>query len=181
MVPGYEEASAIDQHPSETQGKHQEEGQSNSKENGPNKREFFVSGRRPTGGVFSTENGRAKLFPITLNRRPHGLRLMTIRSEGQFNTVVYEEEDRYRGQERRDIILLAANDIAQLGLKENQFVRVESSSGEMNVLVRTGNIKTGNAAMYYPEANILVPREVDQHSRTPSFKDIAIHITPAEA
>ena len=27
---------------------------------------------------------------------------MTLRSEGQFNTVVYEEEDRYRGQERRD-------------------------------------------------------------------------------
>ncbi len=31
---------------------------------------------------------------------------MTVRSEGQFNTVVYEEEDIYRGQERRDVILM---------------------------------------------------------------------------
>ena len=33
---------------------------------------------------------------------------MTVRSEGQFNTVVYEEEDIYRGQERRDVILMNA-------------------------------------------------------------------------
>ncbi len=31
---------------------------------------------------------------------------MTVRSEGQFNTVVYEEEDIYRGQDRRDVILM---------------------------------------------------------------------------
>ncbi len=31
------------------------------------------------------------------------MRLMTIRSEGQFNTVVYEEEDIYRAQDRRDV------------------------------------------------------------------------------
>ena len=31
---------------------------------------------------------------------------MTVRSEGQFNTVVYEEEDLYRGQDRRDVILM---------------------------------------------------------------------------
>ena len=31
---------------------------------------------------------------------------MTVRSEGQFNTVVYEEEDIYRAQERRDVILM---------------------------------------------------------------------------
>ena len=35
-------------------------------------------------------------------RPPGRLRMMTIRSEGQFNTVVYEEQDIYRGQERRE-------------------------------------------------------------------------------
>ena len=44
------------------------------------------------------------------------LRLMTVRSEGQFNTVVYEEEDIYRGQERRDVILMNRADIDRLGL-----------------------------------------------------------------
>ena len=29
---------------------------------------------------------------------------MTLRSEGQFNTVVYEDEDVYRGNERRDVV-----------------------------------------------------------------------------
>ena len=45
------------------------------------------------------------------------LRLMTVRSEGQFNTVVYEEEDIYRGQERRDVILMNPADIERLGLR----------------------------------------------------------------
>ena len=45
------------------------------------------------------------------------LRLMTVRSEGQFNTVVYEEEDIYRGQERRDVILMNRADIERLGLQ----------------------------------------------------------------
>jgi hypothetical protein len=30
--------------------------------------------------------------------------------------------------------------------------------------------------MYYPEANVLVPREVDPFSRTPAFKNIAVSI-----
>ena len=43
---------------------------------------------------------------------------MTVRSEGQFNTVVYETEDFYRGQERRDVILLHPDDAARLGFAE---------------------------------------------------------------
>jgi len=38
---------------------------------------------------------------------------MTIRSEGQFNTVVYEEEDLYRNQTRRDIVLMHPDDISR--------------------------------------------------------------------
>ena len=47
-------------------------------------------------------------LPAVARRRESQLRLMTVRSEGQFNTVVYEEEDIYRGQERRDVILMNA-------------------------------------------------------------------------
>ena len=49
---------------------------------------------------------------------------MTVRSEGQFNTVVYEDEDIYRGQERRDVILLHPDDMRRLGLAEDQRVTV---------------------------------------------------------
>ena len=59
------------------------------------------------------------------------LRLMTIRSEGQFNTVVYEDYDLYRGVERRDVILMHPEDIASRALKPGQRVRVKSEAGEL--------------------------------------------------
>jgi len=46
-------------------------------------------------------------------------------------------------------------------------------------LVRPIDIRPGNAAMYYPEANVLVPRHIDAASRTPAFKDVLVEVTPS--
>jgi anaerobic selenocysteine-containing dehydrogenase len=118
-----------------------------------------------------------------LDRASGALRLMTVRSEGQFNTVVYEEEDLYRGQDRRDVILLHPVDLARLRLTENRRVTVHSEIGAMaDVLVRAfDRIKPGNALMYYPEANVLVPRRVDPRSKTPAFKSVWITIEKGAA
>jgi anaerobic selenocysteine-containing dehydrogenase len=107
-----------------------------------------------------------------LQGRTGELRLITGRSEGQFNTVVYEEEDLYRGQDRRDVILVNPQDMKRLGLTENEPVTVRSEIGSMSgILVRPfPQIKEGNALMYYPEANQLVSRRTDKLSRTPAFK-----------
>ena len=103
---------------------------------------------------------------------------MTIRSEGQFNTVVYEEEDLYRHQERRDVILMNPADIARLGLVVDQRVVVRREAGVMTgVLVRDLDIRAGNAAMYFPEANILVPSRADPESHTPAFKNVVVSVT----
>lgn len=102
---------------------------------------------------------------------------MTLRSEGQFNTVVYEEQDIYRGQERRDVILMNAADIRRLRLREDQKVTVCNQVGSMpNILVREFDLPSGNAAMYYPEANVLIPREADPLSKTPRFKSVLVEI-----
>jgi anaerobic selenocysteine-containing dehydrogenase len=103
---------------------------------------------------------------------------MTVRSEGQFNTVVYEEEDLYRGQDRRDVILLHPDDIGRLRLQAEQQVTIRSEIGRLdNILVRPfSNIKPGNALMYYPEANVLVPRKADEQSKTPAFKGVVVRI-----
>ncbi len=102
---------------------------------------------------------------------------MTIRSEGQFNTVVYEEQDIYRGQNRRDVILMNQADIDAMGLTENDTVTVSNETAEMHrVLVRAFDIRAGNAAMYFPEANVLVPRRADPNARTPAFKSVRIRI-----
>lgn len=109
------------------------------------------------------------------------LRLMTIRSEGQFNTVVYEDYDLYRGIDRRDVLMLHPDDIAVLGLEEGQRVTVRSAAGEMPgiLVVKFEHIRAGNAAMYYPESNVLVPKFADPHSKTPAFKSIEIEVLAA--
>jgi anaerobic selenocysteine-containing dehydrogenase len=55
---------------------------------------------------------------------------------------------------------------------------VRSRVGEMrNILVREADIRAGNAAMYYPEANVLVPRDLDPESRTPAFKHVVVELS----
>lgn len=150
------------------------------REIGSSKKEFHVPGRAVDDYKFPTPTGRAKFHAVSLPETglPDGqLRMMTLRSEGQFNSVVYDEEDLYRGQERRDVILLNSDDIRRLGLKPDDRVRVKSEAGEMRlILVRPFDIRAGNAAMYYPEANALVPHSVDPLSKTPAFKSVAISI-----
>ncbi|MEX0677583.1 MAG: FdhF/YdeP family oxidoreductase [Pirellulales bacterium] len=147
------------------------------------KKEFRISGRRLDEPRFPTASGRARLHvhPLPeLSAAGDTLRLMTVRSEGQFNTVVYEEEDLYRGQDRRDVILIHPLDLARLGLKGDAPVTVRSEAGTMNVLARAfDKIRPGNALAYYPEANVLVPRHCDPASRTPAFKNVVITVEPA--
>ena len=46
----------------------------------------------------------------------------------------------------------------------------------MSVVVAFADLPPGNAAMYYPEANLLVPRNLDPESGTPAFKSVAVRI-----
>src|SRR2546427_2948792 len=82
------------------------------------RREFTIAGRTFHETRFATPDGRARLHPTPLpDFAPVAgeFRLMTLRSEGQFNTVVYEEEDLYRGNRRRDVVMMAAEDAARVG------------------------------------------------------------------
>lgn len=147
------------------------------------KAEFQIAGRTFHTPQFPTPSGKAQLRPHVLPDllgQPDELRLMTIRSEGQFNTVVYEEYDLYRGIEQRDVILLHPDDMQRRNLFDGQPVCVKSATGEMRGLrvAKFDKIRPGNAAMYYPEANILVPRSADPRSKTPAFKCISITVHP---
>src|SRR5262249_5170525 len=115
------------------------------------RKEFHITGRLLHAPTFNTPSGKASFAAIDLPALPleqGQLRLMTVRSEGQFNTVVYEEEDVYRGQDRRDVILMSRHDIERLGLQADQRVTVRSGAGELrNILVRPYDIRAGNALM----------------------------------
>ena len=158
IIPGYEKIGQIDR----------------------TREEFQIAGRTLHSLRFPTPSGRAqfKTHPIPPLPSSDGqLRLMTVRSEGQFNTVVYEEEDIYRGQDRRDVILMNRTDIDRLGLTADQRVTVRSTVGEMqNILVREYEIRAGNVLMYFPEANRLVPSLTDPASKTPAFKSVLVQV-----
>lgn len=161
VVPGYGEVGAIDK----------------------TRREFQIDGRTFHAPRFATGDGRARLHVHSWRPRPKPTgrwRLMTVRSEGQFNTVVYEEADLYRGQTRRDVILLHPADVASEGWRDGQPVVVRSDAGELEVVLKVfDRIKPGNALMYFPEANVLVGRRVDPLARTPAFKGVEVTIESA--
>jgi anaerobic selenocysteine-containing dehydrogenase len=95
---------------------------------------------------------------------------VTVRSEGQFNTVVYEDEDVYRGIPQRDAILLNPQDMASWDITPGSRITVSTDTGSMSAVAFAFDVAPGNAAMYPPECNVLVPRIVDPKSRTPGFK-----------
>src|SRR2546422_331922 len=146
------------------------------------RREFHVAGRVLHAPPFPTGDGKAHFHvtPLPAFAPPAGeFRLMTLRSEGQFNTVVYEEEDLYRGNRQRDVVMMAAEDAARLGLGEGDPVVVETETGRLRVTAAIAELRPGNLAMYYPEANALVPRRLDARSRTPAFKSVLARLRPA--
>lgn len=160
VVPGYEKLESIE----------------------ATKQEFQVGGRTFHTAKFKTPSGRAMMHTHSLPEveplAENELRMMTVRSEGQFNTVVYEDYDLYRHQDRRDVVLINPTDMERMGLQHDSVVTVTSEAGTMtNLLARSyEDIRPGCAMMYYPEANVLVPRSVDPKSRTPRFKNIKIAI-----
>ena len=148
---------------------------------GKTKKEFHIRGRILRKANFSTASGKAKfiyhMIPILNQLKENEFHLLTVRSEGQFNTVVYEEEDIYRGQERRNVILMNKEDMDRIGFLDNDRVVVKSKTGQIsNICVRSFDIKIGTVLMYYPEANVLISQMVDPLSRTPAFKSTAVTI-----
>ncbi|MCU0298197.1 MAG: FdhF/YdeP family oxidoreductase [Candidatus Nanopelagicales bacterium] len=138
--------------------------------------EFQVAGRTFHEPRFATDDGKAHFQVVEVPPVAPGFQLMTIRSEGQFNTVVYDEEDLYRGNSTRDVVMLNAVDAALLGIREGDTVEVASGVGAMTVCAAIVDIARGCLAMYYPEANQLVAARLDAESRTPAFKSVPVTI-----
>jgi len=143
------------------------------------RREFHIANRVLHTPRFGTPDGKAHLVPTpmpTLADTP--LRLATVRSEGQFNTIIYEERDSYRHGAGRDALFLNRDDMAAFGLSEGQRVRVTSRTGAMEATVVSFDLPAGSALAYYPEANVLVDTGIDPRSRTPAFKSVGISVAP---
>ena len=145
------------------------------------KKEFHIRKRIMHTPEFRTPTGKARFVthPTKSASRSDSLpfKLMTVRSEGQFNSIIYEEKDSYRSVEERSTVLMSEADMVELGVNEGDRVALESSQGSMhNLAVKAFNLPKGNLMTYYPEANVLVGRERDPRSHTPAFKSISVAV-----
>lgn len=103
------------------------------------------------------------------------LSLITARSYGQHNTVVYKNGDPYRGMPHRDTILLNPEDLVASGLRAHERITVQGEAGTLTgIEVVPGSIRRGAALMFYPEANVLMRARKDPESGTPAFKRVPV-------
>ncbi|GAA3798911.1 FdhF/YdeP family oxidoreductase [Qipengyuania pelagi] len=163
-----------------------------------NKRMFeaggFWRGNPAAQRVWKTDSGKAvittppQLTSLGFEDRPGRYRLLTMRSNDQFNTTIYGYSDRFRGIEgTRDVVLMNPDDIAEAGLKDGDTVRLVSDYDGDTVERHLGGLKLvayklprGTIAGYYPECNVLVPiTHHDELSKTPASKSVPVRIEAA--
>ncbi|MDH7638196.1 FdhF/YdeP family oxidoreductase [Sphingomonas oryzagri] len=113
-------------------------------------------------------------------------RLITLRSNDQFNTTIYGYHDRFRGiKGTRDVLLMHEADIAAADLAEGQIVALESDADDgvhrrrNGMIVTPYDIPRGCLGAYYPEANVLIPVEHHaEESHVPAAKSVPVRICP---
>ena len=145
------------------------------------KREFHISNRLKHTPTFNTPSGKAAFIchgPLQLNENvDRAFTLMSVRSEGQFNSIIYEQSDSYRNVEERWSVMMNKDDMANLGISKKDRVDIVSDDGEMkNVVVYPYDLPPGNLMAYYPEANALIGLSRDPRSQTPAFKSVRVSI-----
>ena len=139
---------------------------------------------------WKTPNGKANFTvpesALAVPSEGDGLyELMTMRADGQFNTTIYTEDDRFRGiQGSRYVVLMNPADMEREGLKSGDTVTlstvadddVERSLSELQVVAY--DIPRRSIAGYYPECNGLIPLwHYAEGSKVPAAKSIPVRVS----
>ena len=150
----------------------------------------FYRGNSARERIWKTESKKAEFtVPTTLSSTgfddaPGRYRLLTMRSNDQFNTTIYGFSDRLRGIEgTRDVLLINPDEIERAGLEEGQMVSLISDAQD-GVHREVGPLKVtpfklpdGCVGAYYPEMNPLIAlSHHDQKSKTPAAKSVPVRI-----
>src|SRR5690554_3486683 len=144
------------------------------------KQEFTIGGRLLHRPVFNTPSKKAAFKIHAVSGEPNAsypYTLASIRSEGQFNSIIYEESDSYRGTDNRWCVLMGEADMRELGVSKGDKVTLRSAHGCMQAVeVFPFGLPKGSILAYYPEANVLIGLEYDAESKTPAFKSVPVAI-----
>jgi molybdopterin-dependent oxidoreductase alpha subunit len=139
--------------------------------------------------IWKTKTGKAnftvpKHVSATTANRPGIYQLATLRADGQFNTTIYNESDRFRGiHGSRDVVMMNPDDMAELGLTDQDYVTLETDAGDgvdrrlPDLQVVPYNIPRKCLAAYYPECNVLVPLwHYAEESKVPAGKSVPVRV-----
>jgi molybdopterin-dependent oxidoreductase alpha subunit len=150
----------------------------------------FYRGNKARERIWVTKSGKAEFTtPNTLSAVgfadvPGRYRLITMRSNDQFNTTIYGFSDRLRGIEgTRAVLLMNPSEIDRAGLKAGQVVSLVSDAEDQRhrhvagLTITPFNLPDGCVGSYYPEMNPLVPlSHHDEQSKTPAAKGVPVRI-----
>ncbi|VXB32919.1 Protein YdeP [Burkholderia sp. 8Y] len=142
--------------------------------------------------VWKTKSGKAEFMtpnslgedPDMPEKTPDALRLMTLRSDSQFNTTIYNLDDRFRGVKgSRMVILMSEADIKKHQLKEGQEITLQTVADDgidrrlSGLTIKAYEIPEGCIGGYYPECNVLLPLwHYAEESKVPGAKSIPVRI-----
>jgi anaerobic selenocysteine-containing dehydrogenase len=150
----------------------------------------FYRGNKARERIWMTKSGKGEfttpdtLSAVDFDDAPGRYRLITMRSNDQFNTTIYGFSDRLRGIEgTRDVLLINPNEINRAGLTEGQVVSLVSDAADGKhrevggLTVTPFDLPDGCVGSYYPEMNPLVPlSHHDVQSKTPAGKGVPVRI-----
>jgi len=150
----------------------------------------FYRGNGAHERIWKTPEGKAvfttpgQLNSLGFKDAPGRYRLITMRSNDQFNTTIYGYSDRLRGLKgSRDIVLMSPEDIEERGFTDGQAVTLvtDVDDGQDRLLggltLTAYKLPRGTIASYYPECNVLVPiGHHDQLSKTPASKSVPVRV-----
>ncbi|MBW4329537.1 FdhF/YdeP family oxidoreductase [Stakelama sp. CBK3Z-3] len=150
----------------------------------------FWKGNPAAHRKWETESGKAEFnAPRAMNAagfddKPGRFRLVTLRSNDQFNTTIYGYHDRFRGiHGTREVVMMNHADMTALGLFEGDMVSLASDADDQEDRVVDGlrivpyDIPQGCLGGYYPELNVLIP--IEHHaleSHVPAGKSVPVTI-----
>ena len=116
---------------------------------------------------------------------PDLLRLITLRSNDQFNTTIYGYDDRLRGIEgTRKVLMLNAEDMLRLGIAEGDAVDLHAAAADGIARRVEGlraiaySIPPGCVAGYFPECNpVMALEQYALQSKVPAGKSVPVRVS----
>ena len=151
---------------------------------------FYRPNKARNRDFSDTKTKRATFFaPTQLSAtgfvdRSGVFRLMTLRSNDQFNTTVYGYDDRLRDVSgSRDIVFMNPADIAKHGLVDGDVIGLSTEADDgigrekHGLRVFAYDVPQGCMGAYYPECNVLIPLSHHaEESKVPAGKSVPVRI-----